>query len=449
MNRMQLLVTEEDLAQLSKRAKRVLDENWTGAYTIPAEGQYPHQWSWDSAFIAIGYAHYDQERAETELRHLMGGQWDNGMIPHILFSDEDRSDSYFPGPDFWETAQLETAPGEVKTSGICQPPVHATAVRYMLDSAPDQEQALNFARSIYPNLHAWHDFLARERDPNNEGLVYIRHPWESGQDNSPAWDGIMDAINPAGNRIPDYERKDNRLVDETERPSRKDYNRYIYLADFSRKRDYEEKRIRADGIPFLCQDVLFNALYCRANRDLAEIASRIGENPDPHTGRARKTARAVNDKLWDEEHGMYICYDLRAEQAIHAPTLSGFIPLYADIPDEQQSRAMFDYLNTNCFCRLEDTCFAAPSYDRSGAEYSSKKYWRGPVWINMNWLLSRGLERYGFHDYAERIRNTIIRLPMEFGFREYYDPDTGEGYGTDNFSWTASLLLDVLYRDKF
>ena len=60
--------TEEDM--LVHQAKAVLDFNWTGEYTMPGPRLYPHQWSWDSAFVAIGYSHFDQDRAMGELRHL-------------------------------------------------------------------------------------------------------------------------------------------------------------------------------------------------------------------------------------------------------------------------------------------------------------------------------------------------------------------------------------------
>src|SRR3712207_6991915 len=47
------------------------------------------------------------------------------------------------------------------------------------------------SEEAFPRLAAWHEYLYRERDPEEEGLVYIRHPWESGMDNSPMWDEIM------------------------------------------------------------------------------------------------------------------------------------------------------------------------------------------------------------------------------------------------------------------
>jgi len=71
---------------LVRRARAVLDFNWTGKYTMPGPRLYPHQWSWDAAFIAIGYSSYDQERATRGLRHLFEAQWKNGLLPQLVFN---------------------------------------------------------------------------------------------------------------------------------------------------------------------------------------------------------------------------------------------------------------------------------------------------------------------------------------------------------------------------
>ena len=182
-------MTQADLL-LIDQAKAVLEDNWLGSSTKPAPRLYPHQWSWDSAFIAIGYAHYDQERAEQELRTLFRGQWSNGLLPHIIFNP-DASD-YFPGPEFWATDRSPHASGQPLTSGIIQPPVHATAVLHTYRYAKDKSGARAFLEEMFPKLCDWHSYLYRERDPDNEGLIYIRHPWESGQDNSPIWDRVLE-----------------------------------------------------------------------------------------------------------------------------------------------------------------------------------------------------------------------------------------------------------------
>ena len=248
--------------------------------------------------------------------------------------------------------------------------------------------------------------------------------------------------------MPDYNRKDQIHVDPEERPTRQDYDKYIYLVDFFRTRGYDEDKIREDDCPFLVQDILFNTLFCKANNDLSEVAEIIGEDPEPFRKYADRTANAMNQKLWHEKEQMYLDFDMRADKKIQARVLSGFLPLYASIPDDSQKQMMFEYLNTHCFCQMTDTCFPAPSYDRSGDDYSARTYWRGPVWVNMNWLLAEGLDQYGFDDYVKQVKKSIIQLPYKSGFREYYNTDNGEGYGIEYFSWTASLLLDLYHRNE-
>ena len=111
---------------LVHQARAVLDFNWTGEYTMPGPRLYPRQWSWDAALIAIGYSHYDQKRATKGLKHLLESQWKNGLLPQIVFNS--RFTNYFPGPNFWHAKESPDAPRDRETSGVVQPPVHATAV---------------------------------------------------------------------------------------------------------------------------------------------------------------------------------------------------------------------------------------------------------------------------------------------------------------------------------
>ena len=433
-----------DESRLVQRAKAVLEGNWTGAFTKPAPRLYPHQWSWDSAFIAVAYSHYDQERAEQEMRHLFSGQWANGLLPHIVFNPA--YTAYAPGPEFWQTECSPHAPRNPQTSGIVQPPVHATAIWHIYQYAKDKERALAFLEEMFPRLEAWHAYLYRERDPHGEGLVYIRHPWESGQDNSPIWDSILQRIQPRPEEIPAYRRVDTQIVDATDRPGDAEYDRYAYLVGLFVRFDYDEVRIREE-CPFLVQDVLFNTLLCQANRDLAAIARVLGKEPTPFEAWAERTAAAVNAKLWDEQHAIYVDFDLRTGQPIDVHVAAGFTPLYAGIPDRRQAEHILGYLNTSAFCRLDDTCYAVPSYDRHAPGFPPQRYWRGPVWCSINWLLYRGLQRYGFHDYARWVRRAMLELAWRHGFYEYYDPHAGCGHGADRFSWTAALCLDILLEE--
>src|ERR671921_1412196 len=156
--------------QLAARAGRVLRQNDMGDWTRAAPGLYPHQWSWDSAFIAIGLARLDTRRAAKELLALFSHQWRTGKIPHIVFNPEAPPESYFPGPEHWASAaEAPDAPtGPATTSGLCQPPVHAIAALRILHVAEARGEGVAEARAflveVYPKLLAWHRYLATSRD---------------------------------------------------------------------------------------------------------------------------------------------------------------------------------------------------------------------------------------------------------------------------------------------
>jgi hypothetical protein len=430
---------------LVHQAKAVLDFNWTGEYTMPGPRLYPHQWSWDSALIAIGYSGYDQDRAVRGLRHLFEAQWKNGLLPQIVFNP--RFTNYFPGPNFWHAKESPEAPNHHETSGVIQPPVHATAALYVYRHAENEAGAKEFLEYAFPKLKAWHEYLYRERDPQGEGLVYIRHPWESGMDNSPMWDQIMQRLHLRAEQIPPYHRADIHTVTASNRPTSTAYDRFAYLVKLFADCGYDEDKIRED-CPFLVQDVLFNSLLCKANRDLAEIARVLGEDPSTYEGLAEKTKGAINEKLWDEDRGTYLDYDFADNRPIRVyfgPNLAG--PLYASIPDQDRVKLVLNTLENDGFGLSDENITPIPSYDVHGYGFSEERYWRGPVWINIDWFLMKGLGTYGYEEHAERLRRTIIELCRREGFHEYFDPITGDGLGSILFSWSAALLLDVLTDD--
>mgnify|MGYP006278455547 CR=1 FL=1 len=433
-----------ELRDLVEGAKEVLAGNRTGGSTRPAPDLYPHQWNWDSGFIAVGYARYDQEKARRELDRLFAAQWSNGMLPQIVF-DPDALGGYFPEPDFWQAERSPHAPREHLTSGITMPPIHAVAARRIVHFARDRNEVLEWLEGIYPRLVALHDYLYRERDAEKEGLVYIRHPWESGLDNSPVWHTALERIDLDAGEIPEYERKDlSKGIPPEQRPTDDEYDRYVYLVDLFRRLEYDEDAIRRES-PFLCQDPLFNAILARAGEDLAALGEILGRDVEELRERTAATNRAMNEKMWHEEHAAYDVFDLVAGEPIGTITAAGFMPLLSGAPDRQMAGQIFEMLDSNAFCPMHDgNCFSIPNYNVDGDFFDPDNYWRGPVWVNVNWLLRHGLERYGFQEKADTVREDVIELVRRWGFREYYDPFQGTGYGTGDFSWTAALFIDAV-----
>jgi len=427
-------------SELERRAIDVLRANWLGHATSPSLRLYPHQWSWDAACIAMGHAPHDQERAETELRSLFAGQWRNGMLPHIVFTEGAR---YFPGPEFWQTGCSPDAPECPRTSGIVQPPLHATAARRVYRHARDREGAAAFLEELFPALRAWHDYLYRERTRDGEPLVEIWHPWESGMDNSPVWDEALAALELAEADVPEYRRVDVEVAEAAERPSDQHYDRYAYLVHLFRSRGYRAEQIREE-CPFVIQPVLFNSILVRADRDLAEIARAVGTDPRPFDERADATSAAL-EKLWDEERSVYVDFDLRSGGPARTWTSAGLAPLYAGVPTGERAGRM---LETLAATGLEVRGgWAATSLPLDDPRFEPSLYWRGPVWPILNWVLYHGLTRYGYDELAAKVRVAMIGLARRGGFWEHYDPLTGRGHGGPNFAWTAALVLDLMTPD--
>jgi hypothetical protein len=428
--------TDGDLA---KRAVAVLEMNWMGHATRASAKLYPHQWSWDSACIAIGYSGWDQQRAQAELEWIFAGQWADGLLPHIRFAEEAR---YFPGPEFWRTELSSSAPAKPKTSGIVQPPVHATAVWQVFRHARDSDDAKRFLRELQPKLVAWHEYLYRERTRGDDGLVEIWHPWESGMDNSPLWDDALARISPPREAIPDYKRVDAEFVDAAERPTDDHYDRYAYLVKLYRDWRYDPARIRAE-CPFVVQDVLFNSILVQANRDLAEIARVLGEDPEPFETWAMHGAAGFDSELWDDAEGLYLDYDVRAGTRIKARTGAGFAPLYAGVPSIGRAGRLLDSLGP-CEVFIDGIGRVVASVAPDDPSFEPSRYWRGPVWPMLNWVAHGGLRRYGFAEEAREIRHALLELARREGFWEHYDALGGQGGGTEELSWTAALVLDLL-----
>ncbi|MGV9564813.1 MGH1-like glycoside hydrolase domain-containing protein [Streptomyces sp. NPDC003480] len=274
---------------------------------MPSHALYPHQWSWDSAFIAIGLRHLSPLRAQTELETLLDAQWADGRIPHIVFNPSVPLDAYFPSPDFWRSStagRAAGAPRTVQTSGIVQPPVHALAAWLVHRADPGLSRARGFLPRAYPRLAAWHRYLLHRRDLGGGGLVSVVHPWEQGMDNSPAWDAPLSRVSPAPVRS--FRRADLDHGTPGDRPTDLDYGRYVRLAA-----DYRESGYADGAGEFAVEDPAFNALLIVSELALARIARELGATGTARQARAQRLTTALVERLWDPAEGMFFCRDLR------------------------------------------------------------------------------------------------------------------------------------------
>ncbi|MBT8233209.1 MAG: glycoside hydrolase [Bacteroidia bacterium] len=424
-------------------AKQIIQNNWRDGFTIPTSKLYPFQWMWDSGFVALGTSTYDINMSLREIENMFSGQWENGMLPHILFHSE-KEKTYFPNYDFWNSNINEGAPNFPKSSGITQPAVFGFILNDILKNHWGNEDVKAFVKKIFPKLVKYHRFLYKYRDPNQEGLFFIFHPWESGRDNSPLWDDAMDKIKIHPGSIPNYQRRDTSIADADERPTKEQYDRYVYLLELGKKYKYDGKQI-AEESPFLIQDNMMNAILIKSNNSLIEMADDLKLDSNEVKEWQQLSMSNYDRKFWNEDLETYVGFDLRHNKQLLHREIGGLIPLFADIPDQAKAEKMNNYLQN-----LSDRgYYLCPSFDVDSPKFDSKRYWRGPIWPQMNWMVHKGLRQYGFNDTADKVKSDLNELIHKLGFFEYFEAQKiivekmHRGYGGDNFSWTASSYIHL------
>ena len=434
----------KDLEELTSSAHSVLNKNWRDGFTIPTSKLYPFQWNWDSGFTSIGLSHFNMDHAIQELQSLFSGQWENGMVPHIIFHSENEK-TYFPNHEFWNSNVNAGAPQKPKSSGITQPAVHGFVLENLLDKFPDDEKLIAFAKDIFPKIVSNHRFFYHYRDPEREGLTYIFHPWESGRDNSPLWDESLDRIVIDKTQLPQYERRDTTIAPSDERPTAYQYDRYVYLLALGKKYKYDERSIFEES-PFLIQDTLMNAVLIRSNQSLIRIGERFGFDVGEIKEWQAQAKPKFSQKLWNETLETYCVFDLRGKKQILHKEIGGLSALYAEIPDQAKSKKLRDYL----WKLHEKGFYICPSFDVESPLFDSKRYWRGPIWPQMNWMIYHGLKKYGFEQTADVVKTDLIELVSNHGYFEYFESQKSlasqltAGYGGGDFSWTAACTLDLI-----
>ena len=414
---------------LFDHAAQILAENDKGNYTVPTHGLYPFQWNWDSCLTAIGQMHINEDRAWTEIDTLFEHQWDDGMVPHIIFHEHD--DGYFPGPDVWGTGR------ETSTSGITQPPVAGFAVRRMMDRAIDKGMAHARATALLPKIAKWHDWFFANRDPQGTGLVAVIHPWETGRDNSVDWDAAFECVPTDG--VQPFVRRDTSHANPAHRPTQAQYERYIYLVQLFRSLDWDNSKLH-EASPFQIVDPGFNGILLRSCADLADLADKLGASDIAARSRAHVAKGiAAMESLWSDDLGQYVCWDRKAAVSVDSPSIGGLLATFAPIP-KARAAAIAARLNT-----LGDCCtYMVPSHDPASPDFDSLRYWRGPVWLIANYMIVDGLQVAGETATADRIIADSLKLIEHSGFAEYYDPIDGTPCGGDRFTWTAAMVIEFI-----
>jgi hypothetical protein len=241
-----------------------------------------------------------------------------------------------------------------------------------------------FLDEVYEPIVRWNNWWFQQNDIDGNGLCEYQHPFSSGLDDSPLWDEGMPVEAP-------------------------DLNTYLYLQQES----------------------------------LAKIAHVIGNEEEAKVWRTRAEAiaRRLLDQSWDVESGFF--WARRNGSRVNVRTPFNLFPLITgQMPPEISDRLVAHLTDERQFWSR----YPVPSVAMDDPKYNPVKMWRGPTWVNVNYLLIEGLQRSGYVDLARELRRrTLDLINSRDDIYEYYDPVSGENppSAASMFGWSSAVFIDL------
>lgn len=348
------------------------------------------------------------------------------MIPSILFRSDDPD--YFPGPSRWGKT-----PGPIPSTGVSQPPVLATIVRKLTSDGTAQDRARR--AEVFDRIFAWHKWFHDARTA--DGIVATMHPWETGRDNCPEWNIGLDLMSVAPDLAP-YTRMGNKHSDPRFRPTTEQYDKYLTIVQFGSEIGWDQRRLTDEG-PYLMADPNVHFVLLRADKDLRAMADSINAPADVRATIDGWIAKgeAATDYLWNDALGAFTARDVRTGVFSDGVSNCSALCFYADTGSAAQRARVLENLH-----RISGQVgFMMPSWDPDAPDFEPQRYWCGPVWPQMNYMMALGLAEQGEAALAQKIRDDLCRAIEASGFWECFNPITGDGCVSTDFSWTAAVWL--------
>ena len=248
----------------------------------------------------------------------------------------------------------------------------------------EQGNDREFLSEIYEPIVRWNDWWFEKNDLDGNGLCEYQHPFSSGLDDSPLWDDGMPVESP-------------------------DLNTYLYLQ----------------------QDCL------------AKIACAIGANEDAEMWQqhAQAMAQRMIDITWDAENGLF--WATRNGSRVNVRTPFNLFPLITgQMPPHIAARLVAHLTDERQFWSR----YPVPTVAMNDPKYDPNQMWRGPTWVNVNYLLIEGLQRSGYPDLARELRRRTLELICgQDDIYEYYHPESGENppNAASTFGWSSAVFIDL------
>ncbi len=354
-----------------QRCRMVLEDAWRPepGYCVPNQETYPHQWLWDSCFHSVVWAALGDDRCVTELTSALANQSLEGFVPHMTYWSDPEA-----GTKFW---------GRPTISTITQPPMYGHAVRVASDAGFAVSE--NLERRARRGL----EFLLGKVD--DQGLIAIDHPWESGCDDSARWDDWC----PEGHDRERWRAVKHRLAAE----------------------------IAGGESSFAAPSIGFNALVAFNAGEMRTLGVQLSGIDDLKSAIADRWNPRL--RIWTDPGG----------GSGTSRTLDAMLALLVDPRDE----AFDDLLDPAAY----GAAFGPCGVHRDEPSFDPDTYWRGPSWPQLTYLLAVAGRQAGRDDVAGKLMESLRGAAVESDFAEFWNPDTGEGRGAAPQTWTTLAFVPV------
>jgi glycogen debranching enzyme len=423
-------VSRVDDKELRRQARELLLRNVKDGYSrllgqqycyiAPAPKTYPFQWFWDTCFHVITLARLGEyDLAKRNLRSLFSMQEENGFVGHMIFWNQvlpkRRSDVMQARPSF-ESLRPHM-------SSLIQPPFAAQALHTLYEACGDRV----YLGELYARVRRHHEWLAKNRDFDGDGLLTIISPFESGMDWKPSYDPVLG-----------YEERATPRRLYTSRL----YWKAVGVDLHNFMAGYDLQRIKRHG-RFRVKDAGINAIYAVDLHCMEKLAALVGDDPAVFARRRRRLLASLMQLMYEPDAAAFFDVQEPGSKKLRILTPTIFFPLAIEELDSAVAERIIDAHLTNVdeFATplpVPSVSMREPSFHRGETPF----IWRGPTWAVTNWFLYHALKKRGALEHADRLRRSLCALVSKSGFREYYDPISGEGHGAEGFTW-STLLLDM------
>jgi len=250
-----------------------------------------------------------------------------------------------------------------------------------------QDQDKEFLDEIYEPLVRWNKWWFEKNDLDHNGLCEYQHPYSSGLDDSPLWD---------------------------------------------------------EGMPVESPDL--NTYLCLQQEALAKIAHALGLEEEARIWerQAQWIARRLIRKMWDAQAGLF--WATKDGKRINVRTPFNLFPLITGrMPPSIVQRLVAHLTDEKEFWPR----YPVPTVAMDDPKYNPYQMWRGPTWVNVNYLLIEGLQRCHYTDLAHELRRrTLEMINNQDDIYEYYHPQTGEipPRAASIYGWSSALFIDLVIQ---